>query len=168
MFVALRSLESCQARLESHREHGLRGELVQSEVLCPELRDQRLPAPGVQEVFIWLDTGGGGEGEQPHGLLDYSAVLQLRLGAEELLGVLHGFQPLASLHHLQILLEPDLELQTGLEFPQTAPVLVTPRETLAEVPPSQAVLNLTSCEENLNINTVRFNLSDFVNRLYEI
>ena len=149
MSVALRSLEGRQPRLESHREHGLRGELVQAEVLCPELGDERLPAPRVQEVLVGLDGGGGGEGQEPHGLLHHRAVLRLRLGAEELLGVPDGLQPLTALDQLQVLLQPHLELQAGLQFPEATPVLMTPRQALAQVPSSQAVLNFSGCQEDL-------------------
>ena len=153
MFVALRSFEGRQPRLESHREHGLRGELVQTEVLRPELGDERLPAPGVQEVLVRLDGGGGGEGQEPHGLLHHRAVLRLSLGAEELLGVPDGLQPLAALDQLQVLLQPHLELQAGLQFPEATSVLVAPCQALAEVPSSQAVLNLSGREEDLQTST---------------
>ena len=50
---------------------------MQSEVLTPELSDEREPPPGVQQVLVRLDGGGGGEGEQTHRLLDHQAVLLL-------------------------------------------------------------------------------------------
>ena len=170
MFVALRSLEGRQAGLQGYGEHGLGGELVQTEVLRPELRDQRLPAARVQQVLVGLDGGGGGEGEQSHGLLDHAAVLQLRLGTEELLGVLHGLQSLARLDELQVLLQSHLELQAGLEFPEPTSVLVTPRETLGEVPAGQAVLNLPRRQENLDI-TIRVNqprLSNLIHQIFKL
>ena len=71
VFVALRGLESCQPGLESHSEGGLGGELVQSEVLRPELSDERVPPAGVQQVLVRLDGGGDGKGEQTHRLLDH-------------------------------------------------------------------------------------------------
>ena len=77
VFVALRGLESRQPGLESHGEGGLGGELVQSEVLTPELSDEREPPAWVQQVLVRLDGGGGGEGEQTHRLLDHQAVLLL-------------------------------------------------------------------------------------------
>ena len=48
-----------------------------------------------------------------------------------------------------------LELQAGFQFAKATPVLVTPSQTLAQVPPGQAVLHLPRRQENLNINTVR-------------
>ena len=134
---------------------------MQTEILRPELGDERFPAPGVQQVLVRLDGGGGGEGQQPHGLLHHGAVLQLRLRTEELLGVLHGVQPLARLDQLEILLQPHLELQTGLEFPQPTPVLVAPGEALGEVTSSQAVLHLSRGQENLNIEKIRSSLRNF-------
>ena len=82
---------------------------MQPEVLSPELRDESLPPPGVHQVFVRLYGGGGGEGQQPHGLLHHRAVLQVAVRAEELLGVLHSRQSLPSLHQLQILLQSDLQ-----------------------------------------------------------
>ena len=107
--ASLRGLESCQARLECHSEHGLGGQLVQPEVLSPELCDETLPPPGVHQVFVRLYGGCGGECQQPHGLLHHCAVLQVALQAEELLGVLHSRQSLPRLHQLQILLQSDLQ-----------------------------------------------------------
>ena len=125
---------------------------MQAEVLRPELRDERLPAARVQEVFVRLDGGGCGEGQETNGLLYHAAVLQLGLPTEKLLGVLHCLQSLAGLDQLQVLLQSHLELQTGLQFSETTPVLVAPGQALGQVSTSQAVLHLSRRQENLNIN----------------
>ena len=111
MFVALRCLEGRQPRLERHSEGALGGELVQPEVLLSELLYQGLPPRLVQEVLVRLDLCAGGECQEPHGLLHHCQVLQLSLGAEELLGVLDCLELLTFLNELQIFLESDLELQ---------------------------------------------------------
>ena len=112
MFITLRRLEGRQSRLERHSEGALGRELMQPEVLLSELLYQGLPPRLVQQVLVRLDLRGGGEGQEPHGLLHHCKVLQLSLGAEEFLGVLDRIQLLSFLDELEVLLEPNLELQT--------------------------------------------------------
>ena len=153
MFVALGCLESGQPRLERHSEGALSRQLMQSEVLQSKLLYEALPSRLVQEVLVWLYLGAGGEGQETHGLLHHCKVLQLSLSAEKLLGVFDRLQLLPSLDELQVFLEPDLELQTGLEFPEPALVVVTPGHHLVKLLPDQALLHLPCSEEHLQNNT---------------
>ena len=162
MFVALRCLEGRQSRLERHSEGALGRQLVQSEVLQSKLLYEALPSRLVQEVFVRLNLGTGGEGKEPHGLLHHRKVLQLSFSAEKLLGVFDRLQLLPSLDELQVFLEPDLELQTGLELPEPALVVVTPGHHLVQLLPDQALLHLPGSKEHLQHDTLELKLNNII------